>query len=152
MRTRSRRSILILIAAVLLIGGLAVGDAISDLQWLALLAVAWAILWFVLRPRLSRDVPVTARSSVTLGAFLISALLVAMLQAFRSQVVLGGVIGRRVGTDPATGDVLGNPRLAGGGLRVRRGTIRDRHGTPLAESLAEEDRYRRIVPAPQPAK
>ena len=147
MRTRSRRSILILIAAVLLIGGLAVGDAISDLQWLALLAVSWAILWFVLRPRLSRDVPVTARSSVTLGAFLISALLVAMLQAFRSQVVLGGVIGRRVGTDPATGDVLGNPRLAGGGLRVRRGTIRDRHGTALAESLAEEDRYRRIVPA-----
>lgn len=148
MRTRSRRSFIILIAIIALLVGLAAGESISDLQWLAILAAAWAVLWITMRPRLSLNVPITARSSVTLAAFLVSVLLVAMVQAFRTQVVLGGAIGRRVGIDPATGDVLGNPRLAGGGLRVRRGTINDRHGTPLAESLAEEDRYRRLIADP----
>ncbi|MGI9253880.1 MAG: hypothetical protein ACR2J8_09040, partial [Thermomicrobiales bacterium] len=128
--------------------GMAAGERISDLQWLAVLAIAGALLLLAIWPRLPRSTPVTARTTVELGTLFAALFVVAMVQLLRTQVVLAGAISRRTGVDAASGDVLGNPRLAMGELRVRRGAIRDRHGAVLAESVPDADgvTFRRVVP------
>jgi peptidoglycan glycosyltransferase len=128
--------------------GMAAGERISDLQWLAVLAIAGVLLLLAIWPRLPKETPVTARTTVELGTFFAALFVVAMVQLLRTQVVLAGAISRRSGVDAASGDMLGNPRLALGELRVKRGTIRDRAGAVLAESVPESDgaTYRRVVP------
>ncbi|MFM9108835.1 MAG: penicillin-binding transpeptidase domain-containing protein [Chloroflexota bacterium] len=143
-----RRRAFILLAVVVAGMGLAAGERISDLQWLAFLAAAGVVLLVAIWPRLPPETPVTARTTVELGTLFVALFALAMVQLLRTQVVLSGAISRRSGVDAASGDVLGNPRLAMGELRVRRGAIRDRTGAALAESVPEPDgvTFRRVVP------
>jgi len=146
MRVDRRRGLLLGAAAVAG-AGLAAGARVSDLQWLAMLGVAGALLLLAMWPRLAPGTPTTSRTAVQLGAVFMALFVVAMVQLLRTQVTLSKTIQRRTGVDPVTGEVLGNPRLAGGELRVKRGAIRDRTGAALAESVPEADGvFRRVVP------
>jgi penicillin-binding protein A len=143
-----RRRALLLAALVVAVLGLAAGELVTDLQWLAMLALAGLLLLVAIWPRLPRDTPVTARTTAELGTFFAVLFVIAAVQLLRTQVILAGAISRRTGVDPVSGDVLGNPRLAMGELRIRRGTIRDRAGAVLAESVPDAGglTYRRVVP------
>ena len=155
----SRRRFAAALAALLVGGGLLGGDAVSDARWLLLLGLAWLALLVAVWPRLRPGVEPSARATVETAAVLATLFVALAVQLGRTQVVRSRAIAEKVGTDPETGDVLANPRLAGGALRVRRGRIVDRAGRVLAESVAEGDSdgdggdggFRRVVPEPAAA-
>ena len=155
MPTVSRRRVAGGLAALLVGVGLVGGDTVSDARWLALLWLAWLALLVAVWPRLRPGVEPSARAIVQTATVLATLFVALAVQLGRTQVVRSRAIAEKVGTDPATGDVLANPRLAGDAIRLRRGRIVDRAGHVLAESDpegdGEEEAFRRVVPEPAAA-
>ena len=96
-----------LAAVAVAVLGMAAGERITDLQWLAALAVAGALLLVAIWPRMPRDTPVTARTTAELGALFAALFVVAITQLLRTQVVLAGPISRRSGVISLNGGASG---------------------------------------------
>lgn len=146
-----RRRVLLLFAALFVGAGLAAGTRIADTQWLLLLGLAWAALLAATWPRMDPRAPVTIRTALRLAVFFAAAFAALLVQALRTQVVIGREIGDRTGTDPETGDVLADPRRAARARSTTRGRILDRSGAVLAASVGDPDGFRRTVTDPAAA-
>jgi peptidoglycan glycosyltransferase len=76
------------------------------------------------------------------------AIIFAMLgvQMARVQLISSDSIADRSGVDPASADVLSNPRQSTADLVIKRGSIVDRNGVVLAESFERDGVYDRRYP------
>ncbi len=151
MPTFDRRRALLLLAVLLAGAGLAAGARIADTQWLVLLGLAWIALLVAIWPRIDPRTPVTLRTALRLAVFFAAAFAALLVQALRTQVVIGRAIGARTGADPETGDVLADPRRAARARTTSRGRILDRSGSLLAGSVADPEGFRRTVTDPAAA-
>ncbi|CAN5737633.1 penicillin-binding protein 2 [soil metagenome] len=107
----------------------------SDLGWAGLLwlMVVAAGLVFVAVNRRRRVEPIS-RNLPVIGVAFVAALFVLAIQAARMQVFQQRVFARRIGIDPADGEVLANPRLSIGDTTRMRGSISDASGREIAWS------------------
>ncbi|MBA2518605.1 MAG: penicillin-binding protein 2 [Chloroflexia bacterium] len=137
--------------AILIAAGLIAGDRMSDAYWLALLGAAWLLLLVALWPALPADLPTFARTTVRTGILLTTIFIILGIQLLRIQVVQSEAIANRVGTDPATGEVIANPRLQVADLAIRRGRIFDANGAILADTVFDGNTARRVYPDPSVA-
>lgn len=134
---------------LLLVGlGLAARDTVTDAQWIALLWLSAIPLAVALWPQLSPQMPQLNRATLRMVAIFLTVMTLCAVQLLRIQVVMSDVISHRVGVDPETGAVVSNPLLADAALRVPRGTILDRNGVVLAESVSRDGIYERQYPTP----
>lgn len=131
--------------------GLAARDAITDAQWIALLWLSALPLLLALWPQLTPQMPQLNRATLRMVAIFLTVMALCAVQLVRVQVVMSDVISHRVGIDPATGAVVSNPFLADAALRVPRGTMLDRNGVVLAESVTRDGVMRRRYPVPETA-
>ena len=140
------------IAAVLfflIVGyGLAARDTISDARWIAILWLSWIPLLVAVWPEVPPTVPPLGRSALRMTMIFLSILTLCAIQLLRVQVVMSDSITRRVGVDPATGDVISNPLLVDEALTIQRGTIYDRDGVALARTDLTDGVARRVYPEP----
>jgi peptidoglycan glycosyltransferase len=131
--------------------GLAARDAITDAQWIALLWLSAIPLVVALWPQLPPQLPQLNRATLRMVAIFLTVMTLCAVQLLRIQVVMSDVISHRVGVDPETGAVVSNPLLADAALRVPRGSILDRNGVVLAESVPRDGIYVRQYPTPNTA-
>ncbi|HYP19084.1 MAG TPA: hypothetical protein VEY08_03340, partial [Chloroflexia bacterium] len=131
--------------------GLAARDAITDAQWIALLWVSALPLLLALWPQLSPQMPQLNRATLRMVAIFLTVMTLCLVQLLRIQVVMSDVISHRVGVDPETGAVVSNPLLADAALQVPRGSILDRTGVVLAESVLQDGVYQRHYGTPDTA-
>ena len=131
--------------------GLAARDAITDPQWIALLWLSALPLLLALWPRLSPQMPQVNRATLRMVAIFLTIMTLYAVQLLRIQVVMSDEISHRVGVDPETGAVVSNPLLADAALGVPRGSILDRNGVVLAESVPQGGVYVRRYPTPDTA-
>ena len=131
--------------------GLAARDTITDAQWIALLWLSALPLALALWPQLSPQMPQLNRATLRMVAIFLTVITLCLVQLLRIQVVMSDVISHRVGVDPETGAVVSNPLLADAALRVPRGSILDRTGAVLAESVLQGGVYQRQYLTPDTA-
>jgi peptidoglycan glycosyltransferase len=131
--------------------GLAARDAITDAQWIALLWLSALPLALALWPQLSPQMPQLNRATLRMVAIFLTVMTLCAVQLLRVQVVMSDIISHRVGVDPETGAVVSNPLLADAALRVPRGSILDRNGVVLAESVMQDGVFERRYLTPDMA-
>ena len=132
-------------ALALIVAGLLMQDRLSSTQWLLLLLCAWLLLLIATRIELPEEMPRFNRSIVRTSIGIATVFVVLGAQLARLQGTNADAISRRTGVS-ASGEYLGNARLAGDTLTIARGEIFDRHGTLIAGTEPEGDRYRRYYP------
>jgi penicillin-binding protein A len=131
--------------------GLWYQDGLSDGRWLALLGGGWLLLLLCLWPRLPERAPAFNRTALRTAALLASVFVVLSVQLIRIQVVQSEDTTERVATDPASAEVIANPRIQIADLEVDRGSVFDRRGAVLADTVFEGGVARRVYPDPESA-
>jgi peptidoglycan glycosyltransferase len=144
--TVSRRRIAALLFFLIVGYGLAARDTISDARWIAILWLSWIPLLVAVWPDLPPTVPTLGRSVLRMTMIFLSIMTLFAVQLLRVQVVMSDSITRRIGIDPATGDVISNPLLTNEALTLPRGAIYDRDGVALARTVFEDGVARRVYP------
>ena len=132
--------------------GLAAQDRITDAQWIGLLWLSWIPLLVAVWPDLPSTVPPLGRSALRMTMVFLSIMALFAVQLLRVQVVMSDSIAHRTGIDPATGDVVSNPLLANQALTTPRGTIYDRDGRVLAQTISDDGIAHRLYPEPSTAE
>ena len=143
-----RRTALLLFCIAVLYGFWWESSA-SDARWLLLLLGGWLLLVVALWPRLPAGTPTVNRTVLRTATLLASVFAVLSVQLVRLQVVQGRATVRRVATDPASDEVIANPRLQLDDLTIHRGSVFDRHGALLAGTTVSGDIARRHYPDPE---
>ncbi len=147
-RRRLAAALFLLIAGA----GLAAQDRITDAQWIGLLWLSWIPLLVAVWPELPATVPPLGRSALRMTMVFLSIMALFAVQLLRVQVVMSDSIAHRTGIDPATGDVVSNPLLANQALTTLRGTIYDRDGRVLAQTIFADGIAHRLYPEPSTAE
>lgn len=129
--------------------GLAWRDGISDARWLGLLAAGWLLLLLAAWPRLPATTPTFNRTALHTATLIVTVFVVLSVQLVRIQIVASRATVERVATDPLSAEVIANPRIQIDDLEIRRGTVRDRRGTILAQTLFDGGVARRVYPDPE---
>jgi peptidoglycan glycosyltransferase len=130
---------------------------VSDAGWIALLWGAAFLLGLAVWAALPRIQVLSTRGNVRPGllnlALVFSILFVVLtVQLLRTEFIYADSIYNRTETNPDTGSVFSNSRPVIRSLKVRRGTIADRNGIPLASSeIAPNGLARRTYPIAQQA-
>lgn len=130
---------------------------VSDGRWIALLWGSAFLLGIAVWAALPRLQSLSTRGNVRPGllnlALVFSILFVVLtVQLLRTEFIYAESIYHRTENNPDTGTVFSNSRPVIRSLRVRRGTIADRNGIPLASSeVAPNGLARRTYPIAQQA-
>jgi peptidoglycan glycosyltransferase len=147
-----RRRLAATLFVIIVGGGLAAREAVTDAQWIALLWLSWIPLLVAVWPELPITVPRLGGAALRMTMVFLSVLALFALQLLRVQVVMSDNIAHRVGIDPVTGNIVSNPLLANEALATARGTIFDRSKRPLATTTMAEGVARRVYPEPATAE
>jgi peptidoglycan glycosyltransferase len=126
--------------------GLWATDRLSDGRWLGILGCIWILLLLAVWPVAPRPADPQDRAMVNGAIVFATIFAVLAIQLIRIQVLRRTAIAEKVGRDPATGEVLGNPRIVNDDLEILRGSIFDRNGEVIAESVKNTGPVRRIYP------
>ncbi|MDP9366433.1 MAG: penicillin-binding protein 2 [Chloroflexota bacterium] len=145
------RRLAALLCLALVAYGLWLRGGISDARWLGLLGTAWLLLLVALWPSLPESTPTFARTTIRTAVLIASVFVVLSVQLVRVQVLQAGATVARVARDPASGEVVANPRFQIADLEARRGRVFDRAGAVLADTVFEENTAHRVYPEPESA-
>ncbi|HAX24568.1 MAG TPA: penicillin-binding protein 2 [Thermomicrobiales bacterium] len=127
------------ITALLVVGyGLGETSDRADERWLLLLAGAGIMLAVAWWPRGTRSLPIYNRTVLRWATIIVVGFTLVTIQLVRIQVVEGNRIASR-SAETADGQVVQNPRERLRALQVQRGSILDRHGQVLADSVQIKD-------------
>ncbi len=144
---RPESRLALLAAVALLTGGLVGHNRISGNQWLLLLAVALVLLVAGTRVQLPAVMPTFNRSLIRTAMSLAVVFILISAHLIRIQVVDSSAIVHRSATAP-DGETLSNPRLADSSLTANRGSILDRNGHVIAETVFNGGEIVRSYPNP----
>lgn len=148
----SRRRIGMILFLLIAGAGLAARDAITDAQWIGILWLSWLPLLVAVWPELPSTIPPFGRSALRMSMVFLSIMALFAVQILRVQIVMSDSITHRSGIDPATGDIVSNPRLTEEALTIPRGAIHDRDGLVLAHTAMTDGVARRSYPEPEMAE
>lgn len=127
------------VAALLVVGyGLGETSDQADERWLLLLAGAGVMLALAWWPRGTRSLPIYNRTVLRWATIIVVGFTLVTIQLIRIQIVESGRIAGR-SAETTVGQVVQNPRERLRALQVQRGSIVDRNGEVLAESVLSED-------------
>jgi len=127
------------VAALLVVGyGLGETSDQADERWLLLLAGAGIMLAIAWWPRGTRSLPIFNRTILRWATIIVIGFTLVTIQLIRIQIVESARIAAR-SAETADGQVVQNPRERLRALQVQRGSIVDRNGQVLAESVQLED-------------
>jgi penicillin-binding protein A len=142
-----RRTLATVVAAALVVYGLFSTDESTDSVWLLALGGAGLALLLAWWPTGTRTLPIFNRTMLRWGTIVLVCFFLMTIQLVKIQVVESyQTFNRIVVTE--SGDVFQNPRVSMGTAQHQRGSIVDRHGEVLAESVLREDgTYARSYPA-----
>lgn len=146
---RSVRSMAMIGFIAVIVFGLWASEQTNDGQWLALLFSAWLLLLLAVWPALPESLPASSRTVLRTAAIIASAFAILTVQLVRIQVITSATTVQRVGVDPATDEIIANPRIQLGDLEIDRGSVFDRHGALLAGTVFRNGVATRIYPDPE---
>ncbi|CAN5632465.1 penicillin-binding protein 2 [soil metagenome] len=146
-----RRFLATVIAATLIVYGMASTDENANQFWLLCLAGAGVALLFAWWPSGTRTLPIFNRTMLRWGTIIIVAFFLVSVQLVKVQVVDSAqTYNRVVLTD--SGDVFQNARVNMETASQRRGSVLDREDRVLAESVIRDDQtFERVYPEPSAA-
>lgn len=151
MLVAARRFLATVIAATLIVYGMASTDENANQFWLLCLAGAGVALLFAWWPTGTRTLPIFNRTMLRWGTIIIVAFFLVSVQLVKVQVVDSAqTYNRVVLTD--SGDVFQNARVNMETASQRRGSVLDREDRVLAESVIRDDQtFERVYPEPSAA-
>lgn len=146
-----RRFLATVVAAMLIVYGMASTDENANKFWLLCLAGAGVALLFAWWPSGTRTLPIFNRTMLRWGTIIVVAFFLISVQLVKVQVVESNqTYNRVVLTD--SGDVFQNARVNRETASQRRGSVLDREDRVLAESVMREDQtFERVYPEPSAA-
>jgi peptidoglycan glycosyltransferase len=143
--------ILCIFASLTLIGiGLFSSEGISDIRWLALLAVAWVFLLIGTYIPLDDVLPTFNRSIIRTAVVFSTMFAVISAQLVRIQVVQSDATFNKTAEAP-DGETIANPRKSSNDLLSARGKMFDRNGELVADTVRKGGVYLRRYPNPTTA-
>lgn len=131
------RPLVLILGVVAVVASLAAGDALGRGVSALLLWVGAAAIVIGVAPSGMPRLRGAGSSLLRILAAFCVVFLVLALQLTRMQVSDQDAYARKTGIDPASGEVVSNPRLVTESINANRGTIYDRNQVPLAWTESE---------------
>lgn len=142
------RAILTLAAFALLGVGLWRAEDWDYGRWMIAMAIAGALLAISWWPTTGRGMPIFNRTLLSWATILAVIFFLVTVQLVRIQIVRGDEIANRTVVAP-NGDIAQNPRVTSANADVQRGSILDRDGQVIVESVLNEfETYERVYHDP----
>ncbi len=146
-----RRFLATVAAVTLIVYGMASTNENANKFWLFCLAGAGVALLLAWWPSGTRTLPIFNRTMLRWGTIVVVAFFLMTVQLVKVQVVESDQTYNRI-VLTESGDVFQNPRVNMETSRQRRGSVLDRDGSVLAESVRREDEtFERVYPEPAAA-